>query len=79
MCLKNKNNKDKTLSLVFKMFQIGRASGEPSNGDCTRMGFHLANHDHTWETNNCLSDSAFYFVCEEPFNKTAKGIIIIYC
>ncbi|XP_053406651.1 uncharacterized protein LOC123546331 [Mercenaria mercenaria] len=39
--------------------------GEPLNGDCTRMGFHLGSEDMTWEATECSKLSkAFYFVCE---------------
>ncbi|XP_045171018.2 uncharacterized protein LOC123533444 [Mercenaria mercenaria] len=50
------------------------AAGEPSSGDCTRMGFYKANVDFTWETHNCLSRSAFYFVCENVFDNTSEEI-----
>ncbi|XP_053379720.1 uncharacterized protein LOC123526988 isoform X2 [Mercenaria mercenaria] len=39
--------------------------GEPStNGDCTRMSFHLFNTNNTWESENCETGLANYFICE---------------
>ncbi|XP_053381483.1 uncharacterized protein LOC123557124 isoform X2 [Mercenaria mercenaria] len=38
---------------------------EPStNGDCTRMSFHLFNTNNTWETENCEIGLANFFICE---------------
>ncbi|XP_045192055.2 uncharacterized protein LOC123548653 [Mercenaria mercenaria] len=49
-------------------------AGEPSRGDCTKMGFYKATDNNTWESVDCNEQAAFYFVCE--YNIGSRSIDI---
>jgi hypothetical protein len=56
-----------------------RKKGEPSDKSCTRMNFQNYNKDNTWETEDCETDLAEYYVCERSFEKNIHGIVQFIC
>ncbi|XP_060596877.1 low-density lipoprotein receptor-related protein 2-like [Ruditapes philippinarum] len=55
------------------------AVGQPSVGDCTQTNFRSFNMDRTWETGDCTTNLADYFICqtEEENEKKRKLNVFI--
>jgi hypothetical protein len=53
---------------LYLWFLIKRKTGEPSDGNCTRMNYRFYNEDNTWESEDCERQLAEYFVCERDIH-----------